>query len=155
MQSGVLLDVAELLEAALAVGTLVRFLAGVHAYVLDQLVVGAERLETLLALVRFAHLQTAAAQRTSADAAGPAKVPGLDLHGRRLLHEYLRHKRYTVSIRQGRRQRRTAAAAAAAAAMFPAESASSRRGDIYFKSDGYNTRSHLAATRRNGSPRAH
>lgn len=136
MQSGVLLDVAELLEAALAVGTLVRFLAGVHAYVLDQLVVGAERLETLLTLVWFAHLQTAAAQRTAADAAGPAKVPGLDLHGRRLLHENLRHKRYTVRIRRHRRQRGTAAAAAAAES--PAESAcrsSSRRGDV-LKSDG-------------------
>lgn len=96
MQSGVLLHVAELLEPALAVGTLVRFLAGVHAYVLDQLVVGAERLETLLALVRFAHLQAAAAQRTAANAAGPPEVPGLHLHGRRLLHEYLQHKRNAV-----------------------------------------------------------
>lgn len=60
MQSGVLLDVAELFEPALAVGTLVRLLAGVDANVLDQLVVGAERLETLLALVWFAHFQAAA-----------------------------------------------------------------------------------------------
>lgn len=99
MQSGVLLHVAELFETALTVGTLVRFLAGVHAYVLHQLMVGAERLETLLALVRFVHLQAAAAQRTAADAAGPAKVPGLHLHRRRLLHEYLRHKRNAVSMR--------------------------------------------------------
>lgn len=93
-----LLDVAELLEPSLAVGTLVRFLTGVHAYVLDQLVVGAERLETLLALVRFAHLQAAAAQRTAAYAAGPSEVPRLHLHGRRLLHEYLQHKRNAVSM---------------------------------------------------------
>lgn len=89
VQSGVLLHVAELLEPALAVRTLVRLLAGVHAYVLHQLVIGAERLEALLALVRFAHLQAAAAQRTAADAAGPAEVAGLHLHGRGLLHEYL------------------------------------------------------------------
>lgn len=60
VQSSVLLDVAELFESALAVGTLVRLLAGVDANVLDQLVVGAERLETLLALVWFAHFQAAA-----------------------------------------------------------------------------------------------
>lgn len=84
-----LLDVAELLEATLAVRTLVWFLTGVHAYVLDQLMVGAERLEALLTLVRFAHLQPATAQRTAADAAGPAEVAGLHLHGGRLLHEYL------------------------------------------------------------------
>lgn len=93
VKSGVLLDVAELFEPSLAVGTLVRFLAGMDANVLDQLVVGAERLETLLTLVRFAHFQAAAAQRTAADAAGPAEVASLHLHGRRLLHEYLWHKR--------------------------------------------------------------
>lgn len=89
MESSVLLHVAELFEPALAVGTLVRLLTSVHTDVLHQLVVGAERLETLLALVRFAHLQAAAAQRAAADAAGSAEVAGLHLHGRRLLHENL------------------------------------------------------------------
>lgn len=40
MKAGVLLNVAKLLEAALAVGTLVGFLSCVHADVLHQLVVG-------------------------------------------------------------------------------------------------------------------
>jgi len=62
VQSGVLLYVAELFEPALAIGTLVRLFAGVHAYVLDQLVIGAEGLETLLALMWFAHFQAAATQ---------------------------------------------------------------------------------------------
>lgn len=109
MEPGVLLDVAELLEAALAVRTLVWFLAGVHAYVLDQLMVGAERLEALLTLVRFAHLQPAAAQRTAADAAGPAEVAGLHLHGGRLLHEYLETNETAtgaVSRADGRWERR-------------------------------------------------
>lgn len=63
------------------------------ADMLDQLVVGAEWFKTLLTLVRFAHLQAAAAQRAAANTARPAKVAGLHLHGRGLLHEYLRQKR--------------------------------------------------------------
>lgn len=55
VQSGMLLDMAKLFEPALAVGTLVRLLTGMDANVLDQLMVGAERLETLLALMWFAH----------------------------------------------------------------------------------------------------
>lgn len=89
MQSGVLLHVAELFEPTLAVGTLIRLLTGVHAYVLDQLVVGAERLEALLTLVRLADLQATATERAAADAAGTAEVAGLHLHGRGLLHKYL------------------------------------------------------------------
>lgn len=124
MEPGVLLDMAELLEAALAVRTLVRFLAGVHAYVLDQLMVGAERLEALLTLVRFAYLQAATAQRTAADAAGSAEVAGLHLHSGRLLHEYLETNEtatgpvsWTDMRREQRqRQRKSGRADAAAAA---------------------------------------
>lgn len=53
MQPRVLLDVRQLLELAITVGTFVGLLAGVDADVLDQLVVGGEALQTLLALVRF------------------------------------------------------------------------------------------------------
>ena len=74
VQSRVLLHVGELLEAALAVGTFVRLLAGVHANVLHQLVVGGEALEALLALVRL-------------DVAS-AELPARHLH-RRLVHEDL------------------------------------------------------------------
>lgn len=124
MESGVLLHVAELLEPALAVRTLVRLLAGVHAYVLHQLVIGAERLEALLALVRLAHLQAAAAQRAAADAAGPAEVARLHLHGRGLLHENLRHKRNAVSTRRLLLLRRGGGVAAA----WPSAPRSSRGG---------------------------
>ena len=74
MQAGVLLHVAELLEAPVAVGALVGLLSGVDADVLHQLVVGGERLETLLALVR---LHLAAVHLTR-----------VQLH-RRLVHEDL------------------------------------------------------------------
>ena len=53
MKSGVLLNVAELLEPPVTVGALVGLLARVHANMLHQLVVGAETLQALLALVRF------------------------------------------------------------------------------------------------------
>lgn len=53
MQPGVLLDVRQLLELAITVGTFVGLLAGVDPDVLHQLVVGGEALQTLLALVRF------------------------------------------------------------------------------------------------------
>lgn len=53
MQPGVLLNVRQLLELAITVGTFVGLLAGVDADVLHQLVVGGEALQTLLALVRF------------------------------------------------------------------------------------------------------
>ena len=53
VEARMLLHVAELLEASVAVGAAVRLLARVHADVLHQLVVGRERLETLLALVRL------------------------------------------------------------------------------------------------------
>ena len=79
MEASVLLDVAELLEAAIAIGAAVRFFARVHSDVLDQLVVGRERLETLLALVRLRF--------------APVGVPGVHLH-RRLGHENL-HKNTT------------------------------------------------------------
>lgn len=69
-----LLDVAELLEAPVAVRAPVRFFAGVHADVLDELVIGRERLETLLALVRLR--------------LAPVRVSRMHLH-RRLGHENL------------------------------------------------------------------
>ena len=75
MQSGVLLHVGQLLEAPVAVGALVRLLPGVHAYVLHQLVVGRERLQALLALVRLD--------------LGAVRVPVVHLH-RRLVYEDLR-----------------------------------------------------------------
>ena len=75
MQPSVLLHVAELLEAAVAVGALVGLLAGVYPDVLHQLVVGGERLEALLTLVRL-HLT-------------PVHLPSVQLH-RRLVHEDLK-----------------------------------------------------------------
>lgn len=51
MKPRVLLHVAELFEAAIAVGTFVGFFPRVDADVLDQLVVGAEWLKALLALM--------------------------------------------------------------------------------------------------------
>ena len=77
-----LLHVAELLEAPVAVGALVGLLSGVDADVLHQLVVGGERLETLLALVR---LRLAAVH-----------LPRVQLH-RRLVHEDLQHQTGTRS----------------------------------------------------------
>ena len=79
VESRVLLDVAELLEAAVAVGAAVGLLAGVDADVLHQLVVRRERLETLLALVR---LRVAA-----------VRVPHVHLHRR------FRHKNLESSMR--------------------------------------------------------
>lgn len=79
VQPRVLLHVAELLEPPVAVRALVRLLAGVHPYVLHQLVVAAERLEALLALVRF-------------DLRTTRQLPG-DVHlHRRLVHEYLQEE---------------------------------------------------------------
>lgn len=74
VQPGVLLHVRQLLEAAVAVGTLVGLLARVDTDVLQQLVVGGERLEALLALV---WLDVAA-----------VSLPRVVLH-RRLVHENL------------------------------------------------------------------
>lgn len=53
MQPRVLLHVAELLEPSVAVGALVRFLSGVDPDMLDELMVRAEGLQALLALVRL------------------------------------------------------------------------------------------------------
>jgi hypothetical protein len=72
-----LLHMAKLLEATVAVGTLVGFLPRVNADVLDQLMVGRERLETLLALVGL-HLA----------AMGDNGFPSMHLH-RRFVHEDL------------------------------------------------------------------
>lgn len=74
-----LLHVAQLFEASLAVGTLVRFLARVHADVLHQLMVAAEGLETLLTLVRLVDLGCSALE-----------LPHLH---RALVHEDLRQER--------------------------------------------------------------
>jgi hypothetical protein len=88
MQSGVLLDVRELLEAAIAVAALVGLLACVHPDVLHQLVVGAERLEALLTLVR---LDLGPCARHEGARAAPGRLnrlPRVHLH-RRLVHEDL------------------------------------------------------------------
>ena len=69
-----LLDVTELLEPSVAVGASVGFLSRVHTDVLHQLMIGRERLETLLTLV---WLRLAA-----------VRVPRVHLH-RRLGHENL------------------------------------------------------------------
>ena len=69
-----LLDVGELLEAAVAVGASVGFFARVDPDVLDLLVVGRQGLETLLALVRFR--------------LAPVRIPGVHLH-RRFRHKNL------------------------------------------------------------------
>jgi hypothetical protein len=84
VEAGVLLDVAELLEASVAVGAAVGFFARVDADVLDQLVVGRKRLETLLALVRLRF--------------APVGVAGVHLH-RRFRHENLRSFRIDNFIR--------------------------------------------------------
>lgn len=76
MESGVLLDVTQLLEPSVAVGALVWLFASVDPDVLDQLVVAAERLEALLALVRL-------------DLAAAGELAGVHLH-RRLVHEDLK-----------------------------------------------------------------
>lgn len=80
MKSGVLLDVTQLFKASVAVGTFVRLFASVDSYVLHQLMIAAERLETLLALVRF-DLRTA------------GQLPGVHLHGR-FVHEDLQENRW-------------------------------------------------------------
>jgi hypothetical protein len=77
VQSGVLLHMAQLLEAPVTVRTFVGFLSCMNADVLDQLVVGREGLETLLALV-WLHLATM----------GHDGFPSMHLH-RRFVHEDL------------------------------------------------------------------
>ena len=77
MESRVLLDVRELFEPAVTVRTFVGLLSGVDSNMLHQLMVGAERLETLLTLVRL-HLR-------------PVGVSVVHLH-RGLVHENLREE---------------------------------------------------------------
>lgn len=120
MQSRVLLHVRQLLEAAIAVGTFVRFLAGVHSNVLHQLMVAAETLQTLLALVRLHVRRTAnaaAARRTterrrqSADAAVVERAAAAASRARcaaalkiaRVLHLHgaLVHKDLYICVRRG------------------------------------------------------
>jgi hypothetical protein len=87
VESGVLLHVTKLLEAPVAIRAFVGFLSRVNADVLDQLVVGRERLETLLALV-WLHLA----------AMGDDGFPSMHLH-RRFVHEDLfRAKIIFISI---------------------------------------------------------
>lgn len=74
-----LLDVAELLEPAVAVGTFVGFLSGMNPDVLDQLMVAAERLEALLALVRL-------------DLRPSGQLARVHLH-RRLMHKNLQREK--------------------------------------------------------------
>lgn len=78
-----LLDVGELLEAAVAVGASIGFFARMDPDVLDQLVVGRKGLETLLALVRFR--------------LAPVRIPGVHLHRR------FRHKNLFFFWRQKRK----------------------------------------------------
>lgn len=125
MQSRMLLDVRQLLEAPVTVGTFVRFLSGVHPNVLHQLVVAAEALQTLLALMRL-HLGSASNHsadatqtgRSANDSAGAGhvvhrtansatlQIPGvLHLHGA-LVHEDLYlggRKRKENGVRSGTR----------------------------------------------------
>jgi hypothetical protein len=91
VQSGVLLDVRELLEAAVAVAALVGLLAGVHPDVLHQLVVGAERLEALLTLVRLDLGPGARHERPRAAPGRLHRLPRVHLH-RRLVHEDLQSR---------------------------------------------------------------
>jgi hypothetical protein len=84
VESGVLLHVAELLEAPVTIRTLVGFLSRVNTDVLDQLMVGRERLETLLALV-WLHFA----------AMGDDGFPSMHLH-RRFVHEDL-HRTKIIS----------------------------------------------------------
>jgi len=70
-----LLDMAELFEPPVAIGTFVRFFTGMNTYVLHQLMIRAERFETLLALM-WLNFGTA------------PQVSGLQMHGR-FVHENL------------------------------------------------------------------
>lgn len=80
MQPRVLLNMAQLLEPSIAIGTFVRFFPCVDSYMLHQLMIAAERFQTLLTLVRF-------------DLRTPGKLPAhVHLH-RRLVHEYLKGNR--------------------------------------------------------------
>lgn len=97
VESGVLLDVRELLEATVAVAALVGFLAGVHPDVLHQLVVGAERLEALLTLVR---LDLGPGARHEGAPAAPGslhRLPRVHLHCR-LVHEDLQSRTHQSVI---------------------------------------------------------
>lgn len=76
-----LLDVAQLLEPPVAVRTLVRLLAGVYPYVLHQLMIAGEALQTLLTLVRL-------------DLRSAGQLSGVHLH-RTLVHEDLQIGNWT------------------------------------------------------------
>lgn len=95
MQSGVLLHVRQLLESSLAVRAFVRFLAGVHANVLHQLMVAAETLQALLTLVWLDFGAHCGGRRTESSnwthavaSARPLYVAGVHLHGT-FVHENL------------------------------------------------------------------
>lgn len=51
VEAGVLLYMGQLFEPAIAIGAFVWLLARMHPYVLHQLMIGAETLQALLALV--------------------------------------------------------------------------------------------------------
>lgn len=84
-----LLNVRQLLESSIAVSAFVRFLSGVHANVLDQLVIAAEAFETLLALVWFDVAANAATGCRWTVTLDVARM--LHLHSA-LVHENLRKK---------------------------------------------------------------
>lgn len=88
VQARVLLDVRELLEAAVTVAALVRFLARMHADVLHELVVRREGLEALLALMGL-DLRTSTWHAAGTSARSLHSLSRVHLH-RRLVHEDLR-----------------------------------------------------------------
>lgn len=67
MQSCVLLNMWQLLESSITVGTLVRFFAGMNANVLHQLMIGREALQTLLTLMWFDFATSTHDRRQTAD----------------------------------------------------------------------------------------
>lgn len=79
-----LLHVTELLKPSVTVRALVRLFAGMHSDVLHQLMIGAETLQALLALVGF-HFSAQLRVCGSAHTADAAHI-GATLHVTRLLH---------------------------------------------------------------------
>lgn len=89
MQSCVLLDMRQLLKSTVAVSTFVRFLASVNANVLNELVIAAETLQTLLTLVGLYLAAHSTPRRWRTVALNVARM--LHLH-RTFMHENLRRK---------------------------------------------------------------
>lgn len=75
MKPRVLLNVTELFEPSVTIGTFVRFFPRMDTDMLDELVITTERLQTLLALVRF-------------DFRSTGEFSGVHLHSG-FMHKYL------------------------------------------------------------------